>query len=87
MSGRSMVLCGMSECPSVRPIFWGLTMHRYDEGTAFMPVVTKKDQLPSPVRGRYRFLAPDADTYDLPSDWYFGFVAPRRAHLTFLVGI
>ena len=63
-------------------------MNRYDEGTAFMPIVTNENQLPLPVRDRYRFLAPDADMpYDLPSDWYFYFATPRRAHLTFLVGI
>ena len=87
MSGQSMVLCGMSEYPSVRTTFLRLTINRYDEGTAFMPIVTRKNQLPLPVRDKYRFLAPDADTYDLPSDWYFGFVTPRRAHLTLLVGI
>ena len=42
---------------------------RYDEGTAFMPIVTHKNKLPLPVRERYRFLAPDADTQDLPPDW------------------
>ena len=45
-------------------------MDRYDEGTAFMPIVTHKNQLPLPVRVKYRFLAPDAETHDLPSDWY-----------------
>ena len=49
-------------------------MSRYDEGTAFMPIVTNKNQLPLPVRDKYRFLAPDADTQDLPSDWYLDFV-------------
>jgi hypothetical protein len=55
-------------------------MNRYDEGTAFMPIVTKKNQLPLPVREKYRFLAPDADSYDLPSDWYF-FLLPHDAHI------
>lgn len=40
--------------------------YRYDEGTAFMPVVSYKRQLPQPGR----FLALDEDGYDLPSDWY-----------------
>ena len=35
-----------------------------------MPVVTNKNQLPLTVRDKYRFLAPDADAHDLPSDWY-----------------
>lgn len=57
-------------------------MNRYDEGTAFMPVVTDKNQLPLPVRDRYRFLAPDADTYpNLPSDWYFDFVT-LKTHIS-----
>lgn len=73
--GRSMVPCGMSEFYRVHAIFfWRLTMNRYDEGTAFMPIVTNKNQLPLPVRDKYRFLAPDADTQDLPSDWYFDFM-------------
>ncbi|KAF9786869.1 hypothetical protein BJ322DRAFT_680773 [Thelephora terrestris] len=53
----------------VRTIY-GAMWDEYDEGTAFMPVVTQKNRLPLPVRDRYRFLAPDADTCDLPSDWY-----------------
>ena len=40
--------------------------NRYDEGTAFMPVVSYKRQLPQPGH----FLALDEDGYDLPSDWY-----------------
>ena len=40
---------------------------RYDEGTAFMPVVPYKRLLP--VSDKYPFLALDADGYDLPSDW------------------
>jgi len=57
-------------------------MNRYDEGTAFMPIVTRKNQLPLPVRERYRFLAPDADTYDLPSDWYFNSIILRHIYPT-----
>jgi len=38
-----------------------------------MPIATHKNQLPLPVRDKYRFLAPDADTQDLPPDWYFNF--------------
>lgn len=87
VSGRSMVPCGMSECPSLpTKLCWGLTVNRYDEGTALMPIVTHKNQLPLPIRDQYRFLAPDAGTYDLPSDWYFGFVISRNVHLTLLVG-
>lgn len=43
-----------------------------------MPVVTQKNRLPLPVRDRYRFLAPDADTCDLPSDWYCDCFSPHQ---------
>jgi len=41
---------------------------RYDEGTAFMPVVPNKRLLP--VSDKFPFMALDEDGYDLPSDWY-----------------
>ena len=87
-----MVLCGMSEYPCVHTILscfsflQRFTMNRYDEGTAFMPIVTHRNQLPLPVRDKYKFLAPDADVQDLPSDWCFSLVPSRRIHLTLLVG-
>lgn len=40
---------------------------RYDEGTAFMPVVSKKRQVPK--HDKYEFMALDEDGYDLPPDW------------------
>lgn len=40
---------------------------RYDEGTAFMPVVENKRMLPE--SDKYPFMALDEDGYDLPSDW------------------
>lgn len=40
---------------------------RYDEGTAFMPVIEKKRQLPQ--SDKYPFMALDEDGFDLPSDW------------------
>ena len=49
---------------------------RYDEGTAFMPVVSYASQLP--VHPSFRFVALDVDGHDLPSDWYMrimGFAA------------
>ena len=70
-SGRFMAPCGMSELSFCsRRFFFMLMSSRYDEGTALMPIVTHKNQLPQPVRDQYKFLAPDADKYDLPSDWY-----------------
>ena len=64
-------------------------MARYDEGTAYMPVVSKKRQLP--VHEKYNFMALDEDGFDLPSDWYMriaGFIAEglrgdRIVHETF----
>ncbi|KIJ60555.1 hypothetical protein HYDPIDRAFT_43251 [Hydnomerulius pinastri MD-312] len=59
----------------VRTIY-GAMWDEYDEGTAFMPVVSSSSQLP--VHPSYNFLALDADGYDLPSDWYMrvvGFAA------------
>lgn len=48
--------------------FCMLTVHsRYDEGTAFMPVVQTKRQVP--VSDKFRFMALDEDGLDLPSDW------------------
>lgn len=74
-SGRFTVPCGMSEFPLRSCGFiLVLTKDRYDEGTAFMPVVTQKNRLPLPVRDQYRFLAPDVD---LPSDWYCNFLHPE----------
>jgi hypothetical protein len=44
---------------------------RYDEGTAFLPVVEKKRLLPESEH--WPFLALDEDGYDLPGDWYVVF--------------
>ncbi|KAK0245191.1 hypothetical protein EDD85DRAFT_917433 [Armillaria nabsnona] len=70
---------------------YGAMWDEYDEGTAFMPIVTKKSMLPQ--SDKYRFMALDEDGYDLPSDWYMricGFAAEglrseRIIHETFPV--
>ena len=46
-------------------IIYGAMWDEYDEGTAFMPIVSKKRELPR----EETFLALDADGYDLPTDW------------------
>ncbi|KAH7908785.1 hypothetical protein BJ138DRAFT_1174013 [Hygrophoropsis aurantiaca] len=51
----------------IRTIY-GAMWDEYDEGTAYMPVVSKKSMLP--VHDKYQFMALDEDGYDLPSDWY-----------------
>ncbi|KAK0440741.1 hypothetical protein EV421DRAFT_1712220, partial [Armillaria borealis] len=70
---------------------YGAMWDEYDEGTAFMPIVTKKSMLPQ--SDKYQFMALDEDGYDLPSDWYMricGFAAEglrseRLIHETFPV--
>ncbi|KAF7367697.1 hypothetical protein MSAN_00833500 [Mycena sanguinolenta] len=69
--------------------FYGAMWDEYDEGTAFLPVVERKRQLPE--SDRWPFLALDEDGFDLPSDWYMriaGFAAEglrseRRIHDSF----
>ncbi|KAI0651403.1 hypothetical protein C8Q79DRAFT_933198 [Trametes meyenii] len=59
----------------VRTIY-GAMWDEYDEGTAFLPVVSHRRQLP--VLETHRFMALDEDGFDLPPDWYMricGFAA------------
>ncbi|KAF8627290.1 hypothetical protein AX17_006335 [Amanita inopinata Kibby_2008] len=49
-------------------IMYGAMWDEYDEGTAFLPAVPSKRQLPA--HERFPFLALDEEGYDLPSDWY-----------------
>ncbi|THH23249.1 hypothetical protein EUX98_g7929 [Antrodiella citrinella] len=49
-------------------IIYGAMWDEYDEGTAFMPVVQNKRQLP--VHEKFNFMALDEDGFDLPPDWY-----------------
>lgn len=72
-------------------IIYGAMWDEYDEGTAFIPVVSSSKQLP--VHPQFNFLALDADGHSLPSDWYMriaGFAAEslrgdRMIHETFPV--
>ncbi|TFK23712.1 hypothetical protein FA15DRAFT_620323 [Coprinopsis marcescibilis] len=57
-------------------IMYGAMWDEYDEGTAFMPAVSYKRNLP--VSDTWSFLALDQEGQDLPSDWYMrvcGFAA------------
>ncbi|KZT64030.1 hypothetical protein DAEQUDRAFT_68833 [Daedalea quercina L-15889] len=57
-------------------IVYGAMWDEYDEGTAYLPVVSHKNQLP--VLSTHKFMALDEDGYDLPPDWYMricGFAA------------
>ncbi|KAH9487307.1 hypothetical protein JR316_0001379 [Psilocybe cubensis] len=47
---------------------YGAMWDEYDEGTAFMPIVEHKRDLPE--SDNYRFMALDEDGYDVPSDWF-----------------
>ncbi|CAL1696791.1 unnamed protein product [Somion occarium] len=62
---------------NVRTIY-GAMWDEYDEGTAFMPVVSKKRELP--VHEKYNFMALDEDGFDLPPDCLHG---ERLIHETF----
>ncbi|KAF9482360.1 hypothetical protein BDN70DRAFT_435959 [Pholiota conissans] len=70
---------------------YGAMWDEYDEGTALMPVVELKRNLP--VSDKFRFMALDEDGYDCPADWFMricGFAAEglrseRRIHETFPV--
>ncbi|KAG1741796.1 uncharacterized protein EDB91DRAFT_1129404 [Suillus paluster] len=72
-------------------IIYGAMWDEYDEGTAFIPVVSSSKELP--VHPQFNFLALDADGHSLPSDWYMriaGFAAEslrgeRMLHETFPV--
>lgn len=64
-----MAPCGMSMSIPPYSLIHAqrLIPNRYDEGTAFMPVVENKRMLPE--SDTYPFMALDEDGYDLPSDW------------------
>ncbi|KAI6028939.1 hypothetical protein EDC04DRAFT_2926311 [Pisolithus marmoratus] len=58
----------------VRTIY-GAMWDEYDEGTVFMPVVSRSSQLP--VHRDFNFIALDVDGCDLPSDWYMRIAGPH----------
>ncbi|KAI0271693.1 hypothetical protein BC834DRAFT_841249 [Gloeopeniophorella convolvens] len=49
---------------------YGAMWDEYDEGTQFMPAITKVADLPRDESNRFKFIAYDKDGYDVPSDWY-----------------
>ncbi|KAH8822899.1 hypothetical protein DL96DRAFT_1619691 [Flagelloscypha sp. PMI_526] len=60
--------------PNVVKSVYGAMWDEYDEGTAFLPAITRKRMLPIPEdpahQGKWKFLSLDAEGHDLPSDWY-----------------
>ncbi|KAH9964609.1 hypothetical protein BC827DRAFT_1265868 [Russula dissimulans] len=51
-------------------IMYGAMWDEYDEGTQFMPAITKTAALPRDDDGRFSLIAYDVDGYDVPPDWY-----------------
>ena len=51
-------------------IMYGAMWDEYDEGTQFMPAITKAAALPQDQSQRYTLIAYDVDGYDVPPDWY-----------------
>ncbi|KAI0307433.1 hypothetical protein B0F90DRAFT_1621691, partial [Multifurca ochricompacta] len=53
----------------VRTIY-GAMWDEYDEGTQFLPAITKNSDLPHDANNKFTLIAYDVDGYDVPSDWY-----------------
>ena len=51
-------------------IMYGAMWDEYDEGTQFLPAITKTANLPQDEGGKFTLIASDIDGYDVPSDWY-----------------
>ena len=51
-------------------IMYGAMWDEYDEGTQFLPAITKAADLPHDESGKFNLIACDIDGYDVPSDWY-----------------
>ena len=49
---------------------YGAMWDEYDEGTQFLPAITKTASLPQDEHHRFRLIAYDVDGYDVPPDWY-----------------
>ena len=51
-------------------IMYGAMWDEYDEGTQFLPAITRTADLPKDESGRFTLIAYDIDGYDVPPDWY-----------------
>ncbi|KAF8499017.1 hypothetical protein F5888DRAFT_1686884 [Russula emetica] len=51
-------------------IMYGAMWDEYDEGTQFLPAITRTADLPHDEGGKFALIACDIDGYDLPPDWY-----------------
>ncbi|ESK95835.1 xylosidase arabinosidase [Moniliophthora roreri MCA 2997] len=55
-------------CDAGVSVLYGASWDEYDEGTALMPAVAKKESLP--ISHHYSLMSLDEDGYNIPSDWY-----------------
>ncbi|KAF8261524.1 hypothetical protein EI94DRAFT_1889880 [Lactarius quietus] len=51
-------------------IMYGAMWDEYDEGTQFLPAITKSEDLPHDENHKFTLVAYDVDGYDVPADWY-----------------
>ncbi len=51
-------------------MMYGAMWDEYDEGTQFLPAVTKTEDLPHDENHKFTLIAYDVDGYDVPADWY-----------------
>jgi hypothetical protein len=51
-------------------IMYGAMWDEYDEGTQFLPAITKTEDLPHDENDKFPLIAYDIDGYDVPADWY-----------------
>ena len=51
-------------------IMYGAMWDEYDEGTQFLPAITKTEDLPHDDNDKFPLIAYDVDGYDVPADWY-----------------
>ena len=49
---------------------YGAMWDEYDEGTQFLPAITRTEDLPHDENDKFTLLAYDVDGYDVPADWY-----------------
>ncbi|KAI0248087.1 hypothetical protein BJV78DRAFT_1285053 [Lactifluus subvellereus] len=49
---------------------YGAMWDEYDEGTQFLPAITRTEDLPKDHGQKYTLIAYDVDGYDVPPDWY-----------------
>ncbi|KAH9075652.1 hypothetical protein EDB83DRAFT_2515354 [Lactarius deliciosus] len=51
-------------------MMYGAMWDEYDEGTQFLPAITKTEDLPHDQDHKFSLIAYDVDGYEVPADWY-----------------